>query len=301
MPDEVAVTDPGASAAPSGAAAPAATPEAPVQTSSPEVAQGEPQAPITFDETLFDGQEAEVPQEQQPNQYLSLSPYITDEQTLQNAIQRQGQVEAVLQGQQPASSLFEPMRQQNPQQWSSMMNGIADYIQSVTGMKLMDPAAAGGQQLSPEQQRIQALEQQYEQSQRQQQEQRQQQVVNQANKQLMDRLPELTKGRFIEGENPEWIMQRLGQQLAGKENAVIAAIGKGDYTMISKAIAQISHDERIMFNSRGKRIAQQRNALKTSVPKTPGKGAPDLKLPSEKIDTKDPNWFGKVATQIMTQ
>jgi hypothetical protein len=235
MADEAMVTDPGASAASSGAAAPAATPETPVESQAPASGeagadQGEQQTPVTFDETLFDGQETEVPQDQ-PNQYaelLKLSPFIQDEQTLQNAIQRQGQVEAVLQGQRPASSLFEPMRQQNPQQWTSLMNGVADYIQNVTGLKLMDPAA-GGQQLSPEQQRIQTLEQQNQQWRAEQQQERQQQVVNQANKQLMDKLPELTKGRFIEGETSQWIMQRLGQQLAGKENQVIAEIGKGDY------------------------------------------------------------------------
>jgi hypothetical protein len=300
MADEIAVADTGASAASPEAAAPAATPtETPIQTS-PE-AQGE-QTPQTFDETLFDGQETEVPQEQ-PNQYadlLALSPYIQDEQTLQNAIARQGQVEAVLQGQAPASSLFEPMRQQNPEQWTSLMNGVAEYLQQVTGMKLMDPSQ-GGQQLTPEQQRIQQLEQQQSSWQQQQKQERQQQVVNQAQKQLTEKLPELTKGRFIEGEKPEWIMQQLSYRLAGKENQVIAAITKGDYTLVQKAIAQMSHDERIMFNSRGKRIAGQRTALKAAVPKTGSKGSPDLVLPSEKIDTTNPNWFGDVAKRIMTQ
>jgi hypothetical protein len=302
MADEIAVADTGASAASTEAAAPAATPtETPLDTASPETT--EQPTPQTFDETLFDGQETEVPTEQagQYDALLSLSPYIQDEQTLQNAIQRQGQVEAVLQGQAPAASLFEPMRQQNPEQWASLMNGVADYLQNVTGMKLVDPSQTGGQPLTPEQQRIQQLEQQQQSWQQQQQQERQQRVVNQAQKQLSDKLPELTKGRFIDGESPDWIMQQLSYKLAGKENQVISAITKGDYTMVQKAIAQISHEERIMFNSRGKRIASQRNALKAAVPKTAGKGTPEMVLPSEKIDTSKPNWFGDVATRIMKQ
>jgi hypothetical protein len=221
---------------------------------------------------------------------------------LQNAIARQGQVEAVLQGQAPASALFEPMRQQNPQQWSQLMGGVADYLQQMTGMQLVDPAQMGGQQLTPEQREIAQLKQQQNQWAQQQEQQRQNQIVNQAQKQLMDSLPELTKGRFIEGEKPEWIMSQLASRLAGKENQVIAAIAKGDMTMVKSAIAQIAHEERIRFNQAGKRIAQQRTALKNSVPKTAGtKGTPDLTTPSNKIDTKDPNWFGKVATQIMAQ
>lgn len=306
MADDVQVADQGASAAPvdTGAATPAATPTDTTSQATPPAAeaQGE-QTPITFDETLFDGQETDVPQEQ-PNQYadlLSLSPYIQDEQTLQNAIHRQGQVEAVLQGQAPASALFEGMRQENPQQWTSLMNGIAEYVQNITGLKLMDPAQSGQQQLTPEQQRIAQLEKQQTDWQTQQQQERQQQVVNQAQKQLMEKLPELTKGRFIEGENPQWLMQQLGYRLAGKENQVVSAIAKGDYTMVQKAVAQIAHEERIRFNQAGKRIAQLRNALKTAVPKTSSKGGTDLTLPSEKIDTSDKDWFGKVATKIMTQ
>jgi hypothetical protein len=298
MSDEIQVADTGASVASPEAAAPA---ETPVQAT-PE-ATGEQPQPVTFDETLFDGQEAEVPTEQagQYDSLLQISPYIQDEQTLQNAIARQGTVEAVLQGQAPASALFEGMRTQNPEQWASLMNGVAEYLQQVSGLKLMDPAQAGGQQLTPEQQKIQQLEQQQQAWQQQQQQERQNQIVAQAQKQLTERLPELTKGRFIEGEKPEWIMGQLASKLAGKETQVIAAISKGDFTLVQKAIAQIAHEERIRFNQAGKRIAQQRNALKTAVPKTGTKGGADLVLPTDKIDTKDPNWFGKTATRIMTQ
>jgi hypothetical protein len=182
------------------------------------------------------------------------------------------------------------------------MNGVAEYVQQVTGYQLVDPSQMPGQQQTPEQQRIAALEQQHENWQRTQESQRQQQVVQQAQKQLMEKIPELTKGRFIEGEDPQWVMQQLGYALQGKENQVIQGIAKGDMSMVQKAIQDISKREREMFNARGKRIAQQRTALKKSLPGTNGgKGTPDMVTGDGKIDTKDPNWFGKVASRILTQ
>jgi len=299
MSDEIQVADTGASVASTEAAAPA---ETPVQAT-PE-ATGEQPQPLTFDESLFDGQEAEVPTEQagQYDSLLQISPYIQDEQTLQAAIQRQHSVEAVLQGQAPASTLFEGLRQENPQQWSQLMNGVAEYLQQVSGMRLVDPSQAGGQQLTPEQQRIQQLEQQQQSWAQQQQQERQNQIVAQAQKQLMDKLPELLKGRFLEGDDPQEVMELLGRKLAGKENTVIAAIAKGDYSLVQKAIKQIAHEERIRFNARGKRIASQRNALATSVPKTGTKGGTDLVTKDEtKVDWRKPNYFGEVATKIWNQ
>lgn len=302
MENETQVTDAAATSAPvdPGAGTASATPPDPTQQTDPTQ---QPDAP-TFDASLFEGNDPDAPADgQQPlGDLLSLSPYIQDEQTLRNAIQRQGDVEAVLNGQAPASALFEGMRQQNPQQWTQLMNGVAEYVQQVTGYQLVDPSQIQGQQQTPEQQRIAALEQQHQNWQRAQEEQRQQQVVQQAQKQLMEKIPELTKGRFIEGEDPQWVMQQLGYALQGKENQVIQAIAKGDMILVQKAIQDISKREREMFNARGKRIAQQRTALKKSLPGTNGgKGSPDMVTGDGKIDTKDPNWFGKVASRILTQ
>lgn len=291
----------GGGAAPPAASAPAATPAAPASTSAPAgtATQGtDPNAAAPQDGTQpVEGQqpEAQIPDEfgdlftgEEPapeadptavgadlQQYLSMNPNVNSPELLAGAVADAGLMWDVIKGTQQPSALFETLRANNPQAWQNVMNGVGAYIEQTTGMKLVDPAqlGQGAQQLTPEQQRIQQLEQSMQREQQQREQFALTQRVNAAQRQMVDFTAQALKGSFLEGDEA-FTLQMVGQKLAGKEQDVIDALQRGDTSMLDKAIKQVRHEERIRFNRYGKRLVEQRNALKNALPKADGSGAP---------------------------
>lgn len=206
------------------------------------------------------------------DQYLTVSPYINSPETLQGAIADSHLLHDIINGQQPVGNMLEGLRQNNPQVFQNIVNGLAQYIQQQTGYAFVDPKSMPQpENADPVQQRLQAIEQQFQSQERQRTEQAQQYRASQAQRVLLDHLTTSLKGSFLEGDEAR-ALSLLGSKLGGNEDKIIAAIEKGDFKSIDAALKQVKRDETDLYNRYAKRIQAQRKATVDSLPKVDNPG-----------------------------
>jgi hypothetical protein len=179
-------------------------------------------------------------------------------------------------GKKPASSLIETMLS-NPawtqEQKNAVIADIAQYIGKVTGQPIA--AAAAGQIEDPAMAEIKKMraEQQAEKD-RQAQEAFTARVTT-AKGTLTTKVNELLTGTWLEGEG-DYVMALLGQKFAGPEKAmeVVAAVERGDYTQVQKALQAIKNEEATRYVARNKRMIDLQKKKGATIPAQVAGGAP---------------------------
>jgi hypothetical protein len=181
-------------------------------------------------------------------------------------------------GKKPASSLLETMLA-NPQ-WSqeqknAIIADIAQFIAKKTGQPIA--AAAAGQPTieDPAMAEIKKIraEQQAEKD-------RQAQEaftvrVNTAKTTLSTKVSELLTGTWLEGES-DYVMALLGQKFAGADKAmeVVAAVERGDFAPITKALQAIKNEEATRYVARNKRMIELQKKKGATIPAQVAAGSP---------------------------
>lgn len=235
-----------------------------------EVAQGENNPYLIPDEEEPASGEAAQPGAELKS-YLEMSPYVTNAEQLQGAVNDSHLLWDVINGQQPAGNILEGLKTSNNEAWKSVVSGLAQYIAQETGFAFVDPKnLPQPENVDPMQQRISALEEMH----RNEQQTREQQVITQraqqANGTLRSHVESLVKGSFLEGED---LMPLLGAKL-GDPLKIIEAVEKGDFSKIDAALKAVKKDEAARYNRYAQRVAAQRKAVANAGPSIDNQGTP---------------------------
>lgn len=231
----------------------------------------EPEAPATPETP------ATIPAEFE--QALGISEYVKDASQLQGAITLADAVLKVQNGQAPISGLLENFRAQNEATFvKTVQENLIPYLEHITGMKLMDPAAAPQTDKTPEQQRIDAIEAQF---QRQEQERQQavvQQQVQQAQGVLLQAADNALKGTWLEGKGKDYVAQ-LAPHMGMSEDQAVKALLAGNTAMVDKAVKAMMAQKEAEGRAYAKWKIAESKTLKAGLPA--GKGNPRQAAPGE--------------------
>lgn len=257
-PAPVAVADPvpAADPTPTTDPAPAADPNDPValllsdidKLNDPEPA-ADPNAPAP--------QPGSVPQE-----FLSISPFVTDAQTMQQAVRAADEVWKVATGEANAGSLLEGIRTANPQRFQGVVNELTQYLEQVTGKKFGDGTPADP--VAQLRQEIQDRETQREQAAQQAQYQGQ---VRQAAGVAMNVVKESLKGTFAEGQE-QYFLAQCAQKAGIPEQQMVAELLRGNKAPLEAAVKAVRREEVARLKMYNENLVKQRKSLGSSVPAT---------------------------------
>ncbi len=227
----------------------------------PEPAPDDPNAPA---ETA-----PAVPQEYQ--QALGISEYVKDATQLAGAVTLADQVIKVQNGEAPITGLLENFRAQNSPAFEKMAReSLIPYVEQITGMKLMDPAKAGDQK-TPEQQRIDAIEQRFQQQQQEQQQAARSAQVGRASSILTERAGQALKGTFLEGKEVKYLAQ-LAPHMGMDDQQAVQALLAGRTDIVDKAVKSLLAEKEAEGRAWARHAIAESKKLKTGLPA--GKGNP---------------------------
>lgn len=181
-------------------------------------------------------------------------------------------------GKKPASALLETMLS-NPQ-WSqeqknAIIAGIARFISTKTGTPIA--AAAAGQPTieDPAMAEIKKIRAEQAAEKEKQTQEAFSVRVNTAKATLGTKVSELLTGTWLEGEG-DYVMALLGAKFAGPEKAmeVVAAVERGDFAPITKALQAIKNEEATRYVARNKRMIELQKKKGATIPAQVAGGSP---------------------------
>ena len=246
-------------------------PEAPVETQPTETpAEGTPEPQEDYSNFLLEEEPEdpaapatpEAPQAPAPN-ISSILPkdnaYITSAEQMQGAVADATYLYDVVAGKQNAASLLGFIAQNNPDAARRMANELAPLIEQMTGRKFEgehDPTSLKLQELDQRQRNF---------NEQQQQEafQRRAQAIQPA---VMKHLATRLKDSVFEGEEQR-ILEAVSARVGLSPEQRVAAIERGDFSSIDKALKEIRREERENFNARVKRLSEQRKRKAAALPR----------------------------------
>lgn len=240
---------------------------------------------------------AEVTTEAQPNEalksYFEISPYITNEAQLQGAVSDSHLLWDVINGQVPAGNILANLEQSNQPAWQNIVNGLAQYIQEKTGYRFVDPQsmpqADGTGTPDPVQQKLTALEQKFKDQETAREQAILTQRIDKARGALVNKITELQKGSFLEGED---LMPFLGAKL-GDPQKLAGLIEAGDWKSIEAAYKAVKTDLTALYNRIAKNVAKQRTAVSKSLPGVDNPNGAAKKKTEQQFDLSTP--AGRIA------
>lgn len=234
----------------------------------------EPEAPAPVDPNAAP---TEVPKEFQ--EALGISEYVKDATHLAGAVTLADAVLKVQNGQAPISGLLENFRSQNEAGFvKTVQENLIPYIEHITGMKLMDPGAAPQTEKTPEQQRIDAIEQRFQQQEQQREQVQIQQQVQQAQGVLLQAADNALKGTWLEGKGQEYVAQ-LAPHMGMSEEQAVKALLAGNTAMVDKAVKTMMAQKEAEGRAYAKWKIAESKTLKAGLPA--GKGNPRQAAPGE--------------------
>jgi hypothetical protein len=201
---------------------------------------------------------------------MAISPYIKDATQLQGAVHLADQVIKVQNGEAPISGLLENFRAQNSPAFEKMAReSLIPYVEQITGMKLMDPAAAPAAEKTPEQQRIDAIEQRFQQQAQNEANQQIQRQTVQAQTVLVTKADEALKGTWLEGKGKDLLAQ-IAPHMGMNEEQATRALLSGNTAMVDKAVKAMMAQKEAEGKAYAKWKIAESKKLKTALPASPG-------------------------------
>lgn len=209
-------------------------------------------------------QTSEIPAEFAPA--LQISPFVTDANTLQQAVAAADQVWKVASGQNPASSLLEGMRAANPQGFQAVVENLVPYLEQVTGRKFTDQPATPP---DPNQARLDALEAQVKADQQARQDAMWNQQVNAAREKAVSFLTEKSKGTFVEGME-QTVLQMVGAKAGIPENQMVEMLLQGKTEKLEAAYKAVTKDLAGLVKQMNANLIKKHRTLSNAVPAVKG-------------------------------
>jgi hypothetical protein len=201
---------------------------------------------------------------------MAISPYIKDAAQLQGAVHLADQVIKVQNGEAPITGLLENFRAQNAPAFEKMAReSLIPYVEQITGMKLMDPATAPAAEKTPEQQRIDAIEQRFQQQAQNEANQQIQRQTVQAQTVLVTKADEALKGTWLEGKGKELLAQ-IAPHMGMNEEQATRALLSGNTAMVDKAVKAMMAQKEAEGKAYAKWKIAESKKLKTALPASPG-------------------------------
>lgn len=245
-----------------------------------------------------DGQTAQVPEEFQAA--LSISPFVKDAQTLQQAVLAANEVWSVAAGQIPARNLLEGIKQADPQGYESIVADLKDYLgvqgqqnqapNPIEALKTANPAVFNainqyvqqqtGQTLDapqdPRDARLAALEAKYAEEQQQREIEAHNAQVEAASKKASEFMAQTIKGTFAEGLQDRFLAPGTGllwlkaMQLNIPADRMQAEILSGKTDTLKKVWSAVQKDEIHALRQYNKNLIAQHKKLANGVPGVKG-------------------------------
>lgn len=223
----------------------------------------------------------EIPKEFQ--EVLGISEFVKEPAQMAQAVRAADEIWGVEAGKIPAHQMLEGFRARNPEGFSKIVQeNLIPYIEQITGKKLLDPGVAPASEKTPEQQRIDAIEQRFQDQHRVEQNRVIQQQVGQAHGILLQKADDAFKGTFLEGKAKDYL-QQLAPHMGMSDEQATKAILAGNTAMIDKAVKSlVAHKE-----AEGRAYAswkiKESKTLRSALPAgkgNPRTGEPDLEAMS---------------------
>jgi hypothetical protein len=201
---------------------------------------------------------------------MAISPYVKDATQLQGAVQLADQVIKVQNGEAPISGLLENFRAQNGPAFEKMARQeLIPYIEQITGMKLMDPATQQAAEKTPEQQRLDAIEQHNQTQATNESNQRIQRQVTQAQGVLVGAADTALKGTWLEGKGLA-LLSQIAPHMGMNEEQATRALLAGNTTMVATAVKAMIAQKTAEGKAYAKWAIAESRKIKGAVPASPG-------------------------------
>lgn len=175
--------------------------------------------------------------------------------------------------------MLEGFRERNPEGFAKIVQeSLIPYLEHITGRKLVDPSAAPEADKTPEQQRIDAIEQRFQQQEQQRQEAQNQQIVARYDKVFSEKANEALKGTWMEGK-AEQLINQIVPHIPMKYNDAVNAVLSGNTAVIDKAVKAMMAQKEAEGRAYAKWKIAESKTLKAGLPA--GKGNPRQAAPGE--------------------
>lgn len=234
---------------------------------------------------------------------LSISPFVTSAESVQNAVRAADEVWKVATGEVPARQMLEGFKQANPQQYQAIVNDLADYISQVTGktfggqpqaspfdaLKTSHPQVhaavmdfvkknAGvelGAAPDPRDARLSAIEQQFATEQQVREASAWNQKVAAAGKSASEFAVKTLANTFADGMAEQWLapngpVWQKAIQLGISEQQMMGELGSGKTALLEKAIRAVQKDKAAEIKAYNANLIKQHRALAGGVPAVKG-------------------------------
>ena len=270
--DPAAGVDPNAAAAVADPAAAVTDPNA--AAAEPTIDPNDPLAALTADIDKLAAEDAVDPNAPDPQAAqpvpaefeaaLTISPFVRDAATVQQAVRAADEVWKVATGELPARTLIEGIKDANPAQYRAIIEDLIPYIEGVTGTKFGGKA---GDPVDPVAQLRAEIEQGKQQEQQQREQAVYQQQVGQASKVALGKVSEMLKGTFAEG-NEAYFLAQCASRVNMPEQQMVRELLAGNTKPLEAALKAVRRDEVTRLKAYNENLIKSRRALAGSVPGT---------------------------------